>query len=77
MEDIVLSAFWKRFKKSTLLMITHNVENVISICEKVIVLDQGRVKEFDRPASLLKDDQSLFYTMAKDTGVVSGSTSRQ
>ena len=70
MEDLVLSAYWKRFKQSTLLMITHNIENVISICEKVLVLDHGKVREFDTPATLLTNERSLFYSMAKDTGLV-------
>ena len=70
MEDLVLSAFWKRFRDSTLLMITHNVENVISLCEKVLVLDRGKVREFDTPSKLLQNDKSMFYSMAKDTGLV-------
>ena len=70
MEDLVLSAFWKRFRNSTLLMITHNLENVIGLCEKVLVLDRGKVREFDTPSNLLKNDRSMFYSMAKDAGLV-------
>ena len=70
MEDLVLSAFWKRFRDSTMLMITHNIENVIGLCQKVLVLDRGKVREFDTPTTLLKNDKSMFYSMAKDTGLV-------
>ena len=70
MEELVLSAFWKRFKDSTLLMITHNLENVIGFCEKVLVLDRGKIREFDTPTNLLKNEHSMFYSMAKDTGII-------
>ena len=34
------------------------------------MLDQGNIKEFQSPESLLKDDLSIFYGMAKDAGLV-------
>lgn len=37
---------------------------------RVLVLDQGRVAEFDTPARLLADPNSVFYGMAKDAGLV-------
>lgn len=33
-------------------------------------MEQGMVKEFDAPSSLLKTKSSLFYGMAKDAGLV-------
>jgi ABC-type multidrug transport system fused ATPase/permease subunit len=36
----------------------------------VLVLDHGEVKEFDTPERLLNNSQSLFYSMAKDAGLV-------
>ena len=70
MEELILSAYWKRFSQSTLLMITHNLENVIGHCEKVLVLERGKVREFDTPTNLLKKENSMFYSMAKDSGLV-------
>lgn len=37
---------------------------------RVIVLDKGGVIEFDSPTSLLKSQTSIFYGMAKDSGLV-------
>ena len=37
---------------------------------RILVLDQGHVKEFDRPQTLLADKTSVFYGMAKDAGLV-------
>ena len=37
---------------------------------RVIVMDNGVIKEFDEPANLLRDKQSVFYGMAVDAGLV-------
>lgn len=38
---------------------------------RVIVLDKGKIIEFDPPNALLQKKQSAFYSMAKDAGIVS------
>ena len=35
-----------------------------------MVLDNGSIKELDTPDALLKKKDSIFYGMAKDTGLV-------
>lgn len=37
---------------------------------RIMVLDQGEVKEFDNPQVLLQRTNSLFYQLAKDAGIV-------
>ena len=38
---------------------------------RVMVLDQGRIAEFDTPDNLLANSESIFYGMAKNAGLVS------
>ena len=35
-----------------------------------MVLDKGRISEFEAPHSLLQDKKSLFYSLAKDAKLV-------
>lgn len=49
--------------------------HLIIVCSlllfRVLVLDQGKVVEFDSPEALLQKRTSIFYSMAKDAGLVS------
>ena len=45
---------------STMFVIAHRVQTVLG-CDKILVLEAGRVKEFDEPGVLAKDETSDFY----------------
>lgn len=38
--------------------------------DRLLVLDKGRVAEFDSPKNLLANPDGIFYSMAKDANVV-------
>lgn len=38
--------------------------------DRILVLDKGSIAEFDAPQTLLNDDQSIFYSMSKQAGLV-------
>jgi ABC-type multidrug transport system fused ATPase/permease subunit len=38
--------------------------------DRILLLDSGEVKEFEKPDILLADHSSTFYAMAKDAGLV-------
>ncbi|KAJ7147002.1 ATP-binding cassette transporter [Mycena epipterygia] len=55
------------FKASTILTIAHRLRTVIDY-DKVMLLDQGRIAEFDRPSTLLANPASKFHALCKATG---------
>lgn len=57
------------FKDRTILTIAHRL-NTIMDSDRIIVLEQGEVAEFDSPENLLKQKDSLFYALCKQGGFV-------
>ena len=47
------------FKDSTVLIIAHKLVNIMN-CDRVLVLDKGRIKEFDSPITLYQTPGSAF-----------------
>ncbi|WFD42701.1 hypothetical protein MPSI1_001349 [Malassezia psittaci] len=52
---------------TTLITVAHRLKTVIDY-DKVLVLDHGRVLEFDSPANLLADRTSEFYSLCSRSG---------
>ncbi|CDH08440.1 probable ATP-dependent bile acid permease [Zygosaccharomyces bailii ISA1307] len=57
----------KEFSGNTILTIAHRLRSVIDY-DKILVMDQGEVKEFDHPYSLLLNKNSQFYSMCESSG---------
>ncbi|KAF9921984.1 hypothetical protein FBU30_007941 [Linnemannia zychae] len=55
------------FAQSTVLTIAHRLNTVIDY-SRVLVLDHGEIKEFDTPANLLSNPNSVFSSMVDETG---------
>lgn len=69
-DDLVQATIRQEFADCTVLTIAHRL-NTIMDNNRVMVLDQGRIAEFNTPDNLLADRQSIFYGMAKNAGLVS------
>ncbi|KAI5100698.1 multidrug resistance-associated protein 5 [Silurus meridionalis] len=52
------------FKCCTTLIIAHRIHTVLS-CDRVLVLDQGQIVEYDSPPNLLADESSCFRAMVE------------
>lgn len=44
--------------------------------DRVLVLDQGNVSEYDSPKNLLDNSNSVFYGMAVDAGIIGTSNGK-
>jgi len=57
-------------KRNCLLIVVKCSLFTAIVCSSIMVLDAGRVKEFDPPNELLSNKSSVFFGMAKDAGLV-------
>lgn len=58
------------FPRSTVLVIAHRLNTIMDM-ERILVMDGGKVVEFDSPQVLLQDPLSLFSQMVEATGPAS------
>eukprot|EP01127_Copromyxa_protea_P010845 TRINITY_DN2685_c0_g3_i1.p1 TRINITY_DN2685_c0_g3~~TRINITY_DN2685_c0_g3_i1.p1 ORF type:complete len:1581 (+),score=418.17 TRINITY_DN2685_c0_g3_i1:533-4744(+) len=59
----------RTFKDVTVLTIAHRINTILD-SDRVIVLDKGQIIEFDNPQRLLSNPNSVFYSLAKEGGVL-------
>uniref|UniRef100_A0A131YTN7 ATP-binding cassette, subfamily C (CFTR/MRP), member 1 n=1 Tax=Rhipicephalus appendiculatus TaxID=34631 RepID=A0A131YTN7_RHIAP len=67
-DSLIQQTIRREFAGSTILTIAHRL-NTIMDYDRILVLEQGRVAEFDTPANLLSAENSIFHGMAKDAGL--------
>ncbi|XP_069159719.1 multidrug resistance-associated protein 1 [Procambarus clarkii] len=68
-DDLIQQTIRHEFRECTVFTIAHRL-NTIMDSTRVLVLDNGVVKELDQPSALLQDKSSIFYGMALDAGLV-------
>jgi ABC-type multidrug transport system fused ATPase/permease subunit len=66
-DELIGKTIRHEFAESTILTIAHRLRTVIDY-DRVMLLEQGRIIEFDRPATLLGNPTSKFYALCKATG---------
>ncbi|KAK4337018.1 hypothetical protein RND71_044198 [Anisodus tanguticus] len=68
-DELIQETIRKEFYDCTIVTIAHRL-NTIMDYDKVLVLEKGNVAEFDSPKKLLSDDKTIFYSLAKNSGIV-------
>lgn len=74
-DKIIQQTIRLEFKDMTILTIAHRLDTIMD-SDRIVVLEQGQVKEFDTPQALLANEDSEFYSMCKEGGYLSESESK-
>ncbi|KAG7398882.1 Multidrug resistance-associated protein 6 [Phytophthora boehmeriae] len=62
-ERAISEAITTEFATSTVLTVAHRIQTIMH-CDRVLLLDNGRIAEIGDPKELAKNPQSLFYHLA-------------
>ena len=66
-DNLIQATIRRTFARQTIITIAHRLPTVIDY-DKICVLEQGKVMEFDTPHLLLQQPSSLFTQLVRDTG---------
>ncbi|KAG0358621.1 hypothetical protein BGZ54_010349 [Gamsiella multidivaricata] len=66
-DELIQRTIRTEFKDRTILTIAHRIKTVMD-SDKILVLDQGCVVEYDSPKALIHRETSLFHKLAKQAG---------
>ncbi|XP_058404363.1 ATP-binding cassette sub-family C member 4 isoform X3 [Diceros bicornis minor] len=66
-DELIQKTIREKFAQCTVLTIAHRLNTIID-SDKIMVLDSGRLKEYDEPYVLLQNRDSLFYKMVQQLG---------
>ncbi len=58
-----------QFSDCTILTIAHRINTILD-SDRILLLENGKIEEFDTPENLMKDGNSKFYSLAKEAGIV-------
>ncbi|XP_022358424.1 multidrug resistance-associated protein 4 isoform X4 [Enhydra lutris kenyoni] len=66
-DELIQKKIREKFAQCTVLTIAHRLNTIID-SDKIMVLDSGRLKEYDEPYVLLQNEESLFHKMVQQLG---------
>ncbi|KJE98072.1 multidrug resistance-associated protein 3, variant [Capsaspora owczarzaki ATCC 30864] len=72
-DALIQQAIRTEFSHCTVLTIAHRLNTILD-SDRIMVLDAGRIVEFDTPAKLLANPSTVFFGMAKSEGVVASAS---
>ncbi|XP_077861533.1 ATP-binding cassette sub-family C member 12-like, partial [Saccoglossus kowalevskii] len=61
-DSLIQQTIKDAFQDCTMLIIAHRLNTVLN-CDEIMIMDQGKVIEFDKPSLLLADSNSRFSAM--------------
>nr|UOF76393.1 multidrug resistance-associated protein [Bursaphelenchus xylophilus] len=73
-DSLIQRTIREEFSQSTVLTIAHRLNTILDY-DRIIVLDAGRIREFDSPDNLLADRHSIFAGMVRQSQTPTATTS--
>lgn len=67
-DDLLQGTIRKEFRDCTVITIAHRL-NTIMDSDQIIVLDKGKIVEYDSPKKLIENTESIFHGMCYDAGL--------
>ena len=74
-DDLIQATIREEFSDCTVLTIAHRLNTILD-SDRIMVLGEGKIIEFDAPDILIANSESHFYKMAKDAGLIWLSTTQ-
>ena len=68
-DELIQNTIRSEFVDCTILTIAHRINTIIDY-DRIIVLDKGRLAEFDTIPNLLQDQQGIFYSLVQEAGLI-------
>lgn len=68
-DELIQLTIRKEFAECTVFTIAHRLNTILDNT-RILVLQNGLIEEFDSPTNLLQNTNSIFYSMARDAGLV-------
>ena len=65
-DNLIQKTIREAFADCTMLVIAHRLNTIID-ADRILVMDQGKIAEFDTPAALLADEESMFSKLVGET----------
>lgn len=67
-DSLIQKTIREQFADRTVLTIAHRLNTIIDN-DKILVMDQGKVAEYDSPDALRKNTATIFYSLLKESGM--------
>ena len=67
-DQLIQRTLQHKFSDCTVLTIAHRINTIID-SDRIMVIDAGRLVDFDHAAVLLQKPDSIFYDLVKETGM--------
>ncbi len=67
-DNLIQRTIRKEFADSTVITIAHRLKTIVDY-NRILVMSNGLLAEFDSPKNLIQNEKSIFYSMAKDAGI--------